>query len=209
MSAGRETWAESYSGIKGISPCSSTHSQAVLICRAIDVGLCAGRFKYSATVVLSGRAVTWPSVICQSVAAGGILTPAVMPYLPQEQPSRRPERVRFAENTPVVLRFPDGRRFSGELQVISVTGGLLSLSPSLQQGSVVKLMFLARTGTVLASAQMLSPIAWDKQPFRFVTLHEDDQSRLRAAIDMSLQQARREAEERSREREKLEKFSAW
>src|SRR6266545_2886899 len=70
MSAGRETWAESYSGIKGISPCSSTHSQAVLICRAIDVGLCAGRFKYSATVVLSGRAVTWPSVICQSVAAG-------------------------------------------------------------------------------------------------------------------------------------------
>ena len=168
-----------------------------------------GTIQYSAGVVLSARAVTWPSVISHFGSAGGILLQAVMPYLPQEQPRRRPERVRFAENTPVVLRFPDGRRFSGELQVVSITGGLLTLSPSLQQGSVVKLMFLARTGTVLGSAQMLSPVAWDTQPFRFVTLHEDDQSRLRAAIDMSLQQSRREAEERSREREKLEKFSAW
>ena len=132
-----------------------------------------------------------------------------MPYIPQGQPRQRAERVRFEEATPVVLRSADGHRSSGHLQVISVTGGLLALSPPLQQGSIVKLMFLARTGSVLGSAQMLSPVSWDHQPFRFVALHEDDQSRLRAAIDMSLQQSRREAEERSREREKLEKFSAW
>lgn len=132
-----------------------------------------------------------------------------MPYLDQSQPRRRAERVRFEEATPVVLRFPDGRRSSGQLQVISVTGGLLSLSPPVQQGSLVKLMFLARTGSVLGSVQMLSPVAWDRQPFRFVAIHEDDQSRLHAAIQMSLEQSRRDNEQRSREREHLEKFTAW
>src|SRR5260370_39920615 len=72
-----------------------------------------------------------------------------MPYLDQSQPRRRAERVRFEEATPVVLRFSDGRRSSGRLQVISVTGGLLCLSPPVQQGSVGKLMFFARTGSVL------------------------------------------------------------
>jgi hypothetical protein len=132
-----------------------------------------------------------------------------MPYLDQSQPRRRAERVRFEEATPVVLRFPDGRRSSGQLQVISVTGGLLCLSPPIQQGAVVKLMFLARTGSVLGSVQMLSPVAWDRQPFRFVAIHEDDQSRLHAAIQMSLEQSRRDNEQRSREREHLEKFTAW
>src|SRR5258708_28002581 len=132
-----------------------------------------------------------------------------MPFLPQADSPRRPERVRCEEAPPVVLRFPDGRRFSGQLQVISITGGLLCMSKPLQQGSVVKLMFLAKTGSVLGSAQMLSPVAWDRQPFRFVALHEDDQSRLHAAIQFSLEQTRRQNEQRSREREQLEKFSAW
>jgi len=62
---------------------------------------------------------------------------------------------------------------------------------------------------VLGSVQMLSPVAWDRQPFRFVAIHEDDQSRLQAAIQMSLEQSRRDNEQRSREREHLEKFTAW
>ncbi len=132
-----------------------------------------------------------------------------MPYLPQTQARRRAERVRFPESTPVVLRSPDGGRFSGHLQVISLTGGLLSMPKPLQQGSVVKLMFLARTGSVLGSAEMLSPMSWDQQPFRFTALHDDDESRLRAAIQMSLEQTRRETEQRGREREQLEKFTAW
>lgn len=132
-----------------------------------------------------------------------------MPLLPQAQAPRRPERVRFDEATPVVLRYPDGRRFSGELQVISVTGGLLCMRQPLQRGSLVKLMFLAKTGSVLGSAEMLSPVAWDRQPFRFVALHEQDQSRLHAAIQMSLEQNRRDNEQRSREREQMENFRAW
>ena len=132
-----------------------------------------------------------------------------MSLLPQVHSQRRPPRVRFEDTTPVVLRYPDGRRFSGELQVISTTGGLLNVRPPLQQGSLVKLMFLAKTGAVLGSAQMLCPVAWNQQPFRFVALHEDDQSRLHAAIQVSLEHTHRQDEQRGKEREQMEKFRAW
>jgi hypothetical protein len=132
-----------------------------------------------------------------------------MPFLPQAHAQKRAQRVRFEEATPVVLRYPDGRRFSGDLQVISVTGGLVCIRQPLQRGSVVKLMFLAKTGSVLGSAEMLSPVAWDRQPFRFVALHEDDQSRLHAAIQFSLEHTRLKNEQRGKEREEMEKFRAW
>lgn len=132
-----------------------------------------------------------------------------MPFVPQVHAQRRAQRVQFEDITPVVLRYPDGRRFSGELRVISITGGLLGIRQPLQRGSLVKLMFLAKTGSVLGSAEMLSPVAWDQQPFRFVALHEDDQSRLHAAIQVSLEHTRRQQEQRSRERAEMEKFRAW
>jgi len=133
-----------------------------------------------------------------------------MAYLPQSQSApRRPDRVRFDENTPVVLRFSDGRRFSGQLQVVSVTGGLICLSRPFEPGSMVKLMFLTKSGSVLGQAQMLSPVAWDHQPFRFTALHDDDRYRLQTAIQSRLTQSQRQDEQRSREREQMEKFRAW
>ncbi len=133
-----------------------------------------------------------------------------MAYLPQPQEHRRrADRVRFDESTPVVLRFSDGRRFSGQLQVISVTGGLICLSRPFEPGSVVKLMFLTQSGSVLGQAQMLSPVAWDHQPFRFTALHDDDRYRLQTAIQSRLTQSRRQDEQRSQEREQMEKFRAW
>ena len=74
-----------------------------------------------------------------------------MPYLPQSTP-RRPDRARFDEAMPVVLRFPDGQRSSGKLRVVSVTGGLLSLERPVRQGSVAKVMFLTTAGSVLGTA---------------------------------------------------------
>jgi len=82
-------------------------------------------------------------------------------------------------------RSPSIRRWSlhpGKLQVISLTGGLLYLSNLLGQGSRVKLIFLTNSGPVLGAAEMLSPISWTQQPFRFLTLDECDQRKLRAAI---------------------------
>jgi len=109
-----------------------------------------------------------------------------MTCLRQSRPNCRAARVRPVDLTPAVLRFNDGRRTSGKLEVISLTGGLLCLSKPLAQGSRVKLIFLTHTGPVLGAAEMLSAVSGSLQPFRFVALEEDDQRRLRLAIQSSL-----------------------
>jgi len=108
-----------------------------------------------------------------------------MAYLPPTPANRRAARAWLADSTPAVLRFKDGRCTPGKLQVVSLTGGLLCLSNLLGQGSRVKLMFLTHSGPVLGAAELLSPISWTQQPFRFLALDECDQRRLRAAIRSS------------------------
>jgi hypothetical protein len=70
---------------------------------------------------------------------------------------------------------------------------------------MVKLMFLTRTGSVLGVAEMLSPVSWDPQPFRFVTLYDDDRARLRATIQSSLEQSQRDQQQSRRDQEQIEK----
>ena len=108
-----------------------------------------------------------------------------MAYLPPMLANRRAARSWLADSTPAVLRFEDGRCTPGKLQVISLTGDLLCSSNLLGQGSRVKLIFLTNSGPVLGAAEMLSPISWTQQSFRFLTLDECDQRRLRAAIRSS------------------------
>jgi hypothetical protein len=88
------------------------------------------------------------------------------------------------------------------LQVISLTGGLLYLPEPLDQGAQVKLMFLTRRGSVLGAAEMLSPVTWGLQAFKFVRLYDDDEVRLQAAIQSSLDQNRHD-------RGQIEKYRAW
>ena len=88
----------------------------------------------------------------------------------------------------------------GKLQVISITGGLLSLSSPLTQGTTVKLMFLAEMGQVSGSAEMLTPISRTLQPFRFVKIGEDDRRRLGAAIQSSVDKVRLEQQSVVRDR---------
>jgi hypothetical protein len=137
-----------------------------------------------------------------------------MPYISQSEIATRPHqrggpRVRFPEVTPAVLRFSDGERVSGTLQLISVTGGLLGLSRPVKTDSVVKLMFVAPTGSVLGVAQMLSPVAWAVQPFRFITLRDDDQSKLKAAIQSSLEKAAQHDHQSRRDHLQIEKSRPW
>jgi hypothetical protein len=133
-----------------------------------------------------------------------------MPYLPSSSNrSTRPERARFPDITPVVLRFNDGIRASGKLKVVSITGGLLAVSRPMTQGATAKLMFLTRAGSVLGVAQLLTPLSWDQQPFRFVSLHHDDECRLQAAIQACREQERRENKQLQRSRELMENFRAW
>jgi hypothetical protein len=98
--------------------------------------------------------------------------------------------VYFAERTPAVLRLDDGRRVPGKLKVVSLTGGLLSVAHPVDTGCNAKLMFLTGTGMVLGSAEMLSPLSWRLQPFRFVALADDDQKRLKTAIQRSIDASR-------------------
>jgi hypothetical protein len=46
-------------------------------------------------------------------------------------------------------------------------------------------MFLTQTGPVLGSAEMLSPVSWTQQPFRFVALASGDQRKLQAITGCS------------------------
>ncbi len=64
----------------------------------------------------------------------------------------------------------------------------------------MKLMFLTGKGSVLGAAEMLSPINWHLQPFKFVGLHIEDERRLRSAIQSSLDQSRRDRELMIRDR---------
>ena len=125
-----------------------------------------------------------------------------MTQLLQTEPNRRPPRVQFTHTPEAVLRFQSGHRVRGKLQVISVAGGLLSLSSLLDQGSRVKLMFLTDAGTVVGTAEMLPSISGTLQPFRFVVIDESDERRLRDVIQSSADQSR--VEQRS-----IVKGRAW
>ena len=98
----------------------------------------------------------------------------------------RAPRVRATEYTPAVLRYPCGDCTTGSLEIISSTGGLLRLSKPLIRGTRIKVMFLTQSGPVLGAAEMLTPISWTEQPFRFVALAHSDQRRLQALTGCAL-----------------------
>jgi hypothetical protein len=105
-----------------------------------------------------------------------------MNSLPQSRPPWRVPRARLQGNTSAVLRCANGQRLEANLQVVSLTGGLLSLPQPVVQGSQVKVMFLTGDGSVLGGAEMLRPVTNALQPFRFVSLADDDHRRLQKLV---------------------------
>jgi hypothetical protein len=95
--------------------------------------------------------------------------------------NQRAARVRPAQYTPAVLRIEDGSCTQATLEMYSLTGGLLSLEKPLDRGAHARVLFLTQTGPVLGMAEMLRPLSWKEQPFRFLTMHEEDERKLRAA----------------------------
>jgi hypothetical protein len=95
--------------------------------------------------------------------------------------------LQFSHTTPAVLRAESGRRVRGTIQVISQTGGLLCLTSPLDQGTRVKLMCLTNAGALQGTAEMLPSISATRQPFRFVSMNEDDERRLRELIQVSIE----------------------
>src|SRR2546425_7439640 len=111
-----------------------------------------------------------------------------MANLPQALPPRRATRVHLANPTPAVLRFQDGSRAVGNLQIISIAGGLLSLSQPLHPNTRASLMFLTDGGPVLGKPEMLSPLSRTQQAFRFIALDQNNQRNLQLGIQLLLNQ---------------------
>ena len=111
-----------------------------------------------------------------------------MANLSQALPPRRATRVHLANPTAAVLRFQDGSRLAGNLQIISVAGGLLSLSQPLDPNTRASLMFLTDGGPVLGKAEMLSPLSRTQQAFRFIALDQNNQRNLQLGIQSHLNQ---------------------
>jgi hypothetical protein len=102
----------------------------------------------------------------------------------QDKTGRRPQRLQLADSIPIVLRRQDGQRIPGKLKCVSVTGGLVVPASLLPPGSTVRLIFVTPKGPVTGTAEMLHPVSWAEQPFRFSAIPESAQHRLRAVIEM-------------------------
>ena len=107
-----------------------------------------------------------------------------MTQIAQAHTGTRSQRLQLAESIPVVLRHQDGHRVPAKLQCVSLTGGLMVVAPLLPPGSMVKLIFVTPKGPVTGTAEMLRPVSWTEQPFRFAAIPDPGQHRLRAVIDM-------------------------
>ena len=109
-----------------------------------------------------------------------------MTHYPQPHPTHRANRVKLA-TTPVVVKLGDGQHAKGNIQIVSVNGGLLQLARGLSEGDFVEVAFQTQSGTVHGMAEMLHPVGKGQgsifQPFRFVALDDDAHQALRMAIE--------------------------
>ena len=103
---------------------------------------------------------------------------------PQSHAIRRSPRVRLPCVTPAVLRSQDGSRKRGELKIISLTGGLLSLPRPLECRAHAKLRFVTKAGAVRGAVEMLQPVSSHLQPFRFEALDQGGHRKLKATIHL-------------------------
>jgi hypothetical protein len=128
--------------------------------------------------------------------------------LPQPFLDRRAPRLKPAEITPAVMRLQDGRRVQGQLEVVSLTGGVLHLSKVLDRDFRVKLRFLTPSGPVSGTAELLKPLSSSQQPFRFVGLDHEDERRLRETTHSSHAPNRPESGHGGSDEEWIEKYRA-
>src|SRR6266567_3084476 len=109
-----------------------------------------------------------------------------MTHYPQPNPTHRASRVKLA-TTPVVVKLGDGKQTKGNIQVVSINGGLLQLAQRLSDGDFVEVAFQVQSGTVQGMAEMLHPVGKGQgsifQTFLFVALDDEAHQVLRMAIE--------------------------
>jgi hypothetical protein len=100
----------------------------------------------------------------------------------------------LSDVTHAVLRFEDGHRTEAQLEVISLTGGVLLAAQAGGSGIARKADVCDSDRAVLGTAEMLNPVSWNQRPFRFVGLEGDDQRRLQESIQSSFGQVSKDQE---------------
>lgn len=109
-----------------------------------------------------------------------------MTHYPQPHPTHRANRIKLA-TTPVVVKLGDGKQTRGNIQVVSVNGGLLQLARALSEGDFVEVAFQTQSGNVQGMAEMLHPVGKGQgsifQAFRFVALGDEAHQSLRMTIE--------------------------
>ena len=63
-----------------------------------------------------------------------------------------------------------------------MTGGLVTPTSLIPPGSLVSVIFVTPKGPVVGTAQMLHPVSWKEQPFRFTAVLDSYKHRLQAMI---------------------------
>ena len=110
-----------------------------------------------------------------------------MTHLPRPHPERRAPRIQLGGAVAARVMLEDGQRAPARLQTISVTGGLLHLAQSLNQGDFVEIAFHVQSGRVQGMVEVLPPARMATngilQPFRFVALGDEDHRALRMVLD--------------------------
>jgi hypothetical protein len=107
--------------------------------------------------------------------------------LPSFPSVRRSPRTRLGQPIRTLLLKADGGSAEGELQTVSLTGGLLRLPKPLSNGDLVEVTFHAQPDRVQGLAQMLGPLPaggeGTPQAFRFIAMADDDHRALRRIAD--------------------------
>lgn len=65
-----------------------------------------------------------------------------------------------------------------------MTGGRVAPASLLPTGAMVSLIFVTPKGPVTGTAEMLLPVSWTEQAFRFAAIPASAQHRLRDVIEM-------------------------
>jgi hypothetical protein len=117
-----------------------------------------------------------------------------MTYFPQLNPATPAKRLKIGGSVVVAIRSQgDSQPVRAKLHELSATGGLLILSKAIEHGAFVEVAFQTSQGRVRGMAELLSPrresTSGCLQPFRFIALDDQDQSRLRMAMESLLDQS--------------------
>jgi len=113
-----------------------------------------------------------------------------MAHFPQADASRRAPRLLLNGSVWAAVHAQGGQQARAKLQSISITGGLLQLPRELSTGDFVEIAFHTRSGPIHGMAEMLQPTSKFQsaclQPFRFIALGDEDDRKLRMALDSAL-----------------------